>query len=603
MNREIIGEDSFQERDAKFNRMTNELYDRVGDRDNYYVIPANFDFANVPEAYANSIWEIRYEHDLGGEIITLPSNVTLDFKGGNIINGGIYNDLTNDFAGKYESGLSGLAVVKNFVPSFNKIVLDMRNLPAILSKYNLVCDGVFDNSANLNALMGENIIRRWSMFSEICFIFTNDYSSRTTSSYRFTDVIRIDQDAMYEFIFMTDVKFDKSGVTLPDLAAVSGTVDLAGFRFIGLKGLKIRGIPNDRYGKRVLLDGGLDTVIGDWYEGVEVNGTEYYSTIYAPVVSILRCDKVDVNNISVRNGHDGIIVSDFGHVNIKDVEAYNINGDNGVTVTKPKNSIYSRDVSQYEISDIYCHECSDLGLSVQAKNGFIKNVLVENCGNNNINNINTFGVSNSFNAGGGISVELLSGYDESDKVNANIKFDNISIKNCYNYGVFCDCGGVQFNKVDIDGVISTLPTDWETLTGFKYRAVSIRKGVAFYLGSVFNQDNTVINNSIIKNIPYFSHLTCNENIIEFNNCKFDNVAGNSTYDFSNETKIKISGGVINNSSIPLYNETYINVPNIEYTTLPTHYAASDKGLIILYNGLPAFWDGSMFKDFLGNILI
>lgn len=60
--------------------------DADGDQLGYKIIPKDFDFANIPVNYANSIWEIRYEHDEVGNSIVLPSGVVIFPNGGVIKN-------------------------------------------------------------------------------------------------------------------------------------------------------------------------------------------------------------------------------------------------------------------------------------------------------------------------------------------------------------------------------------------------------------------------------------------------------------------------------------------------------------------------------------
>jgi len=77
--------------DINFN-LLNEL--QFKDRDNvnqlgYKIIRDDFDWQNIPASYGDSIWELRYEYDLGGNDVTFPTNVTLDFKGGKISNYGL----------------------------------------------------------------------------------------------------------------------------------------------------------------------------------------------------------------------------------------------------------------------------------------------------------------------------------------------------------------------------------------------------------------------------------------------------------------------------------------------------------------------------------
>ena len=69
------------------------LTDTANGRLRRIIIPADFDFTSIPDNYDNAIWDIRYVHDLNGADSTLPSNVTLDFHTGRIIN---YGDITLD---------------------------------------------------------------------------------------------------------------------------------------------------------------------------------------------------------------------------------------------------------------------------------------------------------------------------------------------------------------------------------------------------------------------------------------------------------------------------------------------------------------------------
>ena len=70
----------------------------------YKYIRTNFDFTNIPSEYNNSIWELRYDFDLGGNDITIPDNVTLYFKGGSLNNYGIIslNNTIIDFDSNYK---------------------------------------------------------------------------------------------------------------------------------------------------------------------------------------------------------------------------------------------------------------------------------------------------------------------------------------------------------------------------------------------------------------------------------------------------------------------------------------------------------------------
>jgi hypothetical protein len=79
----ILGSDGIvghQSKEAIHNRTTQQC------ASGYYIIPADFDFTNIPATHANAIWEIRHCHNLANGILTLPQDVILSFKGGKFIN-------------------------------------------------------------------------------------------------------------------------------------------------------------------------------------------------------------------------------------------------------------------------------------------------------------------------------------------------------------------------------------------------------------------------------------------------------------------------------------------------------------------------------------
>ncbi len=69
----------------------------------YKVVPSDFDWTNIPDSYAGSIWGIRYDFDLGGLAVRLPANVILRFEGG-ILNNYASISGTNT---KIDAGLVG----------------------------------------------------------------------------------------------------------------------------------------------------------------------------------------------------------------------------------------------------------------------------------------------------------------------------------------------------------------------------------------------------------------------------------------------------------------------------------------------------------------
>lgn len=89
---------------------------------NYKIIEANFDFTSIPTDYDNSTWVIVENHDLGGNTIILPFNVTLNFQGGGFRNGNIVGNNTkiNSNLNKIfnNNSLSGTWNVKEIYPQW-----------------------------------------------------------------------------------------------------------------------------------------------------------------------------------------------------------------------------------------------------------------------------------------------------------------------------------------------------------------------------------------------------------------------------------------------------------------------------------------------------
>ena len=73
---------------------------RVGDRASSantigsYLLPQDFDFANIPATHSKSMWVVRFYFDLGGQTITIPEGVTISFEGGKFGNGTITGEDT-----------------------------------------------------------------------------------------------------------------------------------------------------------------------------------------------------------------------------------------------------------------------------------------------------------------------------------------------------------------------------------------------------------------------------------------------------------------------------------------------------------------------------
>lgn len=84
--RQVCAED-INELKTKFNNNIDENFNRSNTPQlGYKLLADDFDFANIPADYDNSIWEIRKVYDLNNAWIALPENVTLKFVGGKLTN-------------------------------------------------------------------------------------------------------------------------------------------------------------------------------------------------------------------------------------------------------------------------------------------------------------------------------------------------------------------------------------------------------------------------------------------------------------------------------------------------------------------------------------
>lgn len=98
--RQICAED-INELKTKFNDNIDENFNRSNTPQlGYKLLADDFDFANIPADYDNSIWEIRKVYDLAAGAVVLPENVTLRAIGGKLTN---YTSITGDNT-KIEAG-------------------------------------------------------------------------------------------------------------------------------------------------------------------------------------------------------------------------------------------------------------------------------------------------------------------------------------------------------------------------------------------------------------------------------------------------------------------------------------------------------------------
>lgn len=141
--RQICAED-INELKTKFNDNIDENFNRSNTPQlGYKLLADDFDFANIPADYDNSIWEIRKVYDLAAAEVILPENVTLRVIGGKLTN---YTSITGNNT-RIESGLeqifdgngslAGTWKIDRFYPHW----------------FGAVADGATDDTAPINAVV------------------------------------------------------------------------------------------------------------------------------------------------------------------------------------------------------------------------------------------------------------------------------------------------------------------------------------------------------------------------------------------------------------------------------------------------------------------
>lgn len=525
----------------------------------------------IKNANINTIFDIQYDFNslADNDKRMLLGPKILNFKGGKLHGGEL--SLGNSYSkpiyltGLYEYGLDeddlNIARYSQWQENIEgkPLVLNLCNLKGVFKKYTLKPDGVTDNYDNFYNLVNHTWVKTAAERRPIIFIF-DGYSDNTWEAA--IDGIHKDaHNALYlfkkplynlgfkgrdvTFILRADIKFDFSdyNITLAKEDITSGnkvTIPKYNFSLQRCLNLRIIGIPYERTGTvtqgsntKPTIDLGQDTIVGDYYEGLEdTAGNKYYNS-YSNALSIYNSENVRIENIAVQNSAGGITVA----ANNTIIENVTVEGslfDNGISVSGNE---LNKNTSGAVINNCRVNNCKDLGISLGGiKNGIIQNCYITNCGNDNLTKDGAlnpnFGVNNSFNTGGGISIENALNGDLGDN---RVLILNTKIYNCYNYGISIDHWGATIDVIgcEINTITNTWKHDYEELRGtsFKYQAISIRRiGAAITVTS--NQENNVYVNvigSLIKNVPYLSN---NDAPVIFYGCKIGKINGNTEYEMS-----------------------------------------------------------------------
>lgn len=491
----------------------------------------------------NTIYEIHYDFDLAGATITLPANTYLDFKGGRLSNGSFGSTYDYYVMGDWKNGTKNLTSVNYMFPLDNdeELLLDVSDLPGPLAKYNLVGDNTTDNSTNFIAIFSDSWFIRIAKKRQINIVFTtSNRAGSTPSTYVFKQPMLITTPIETTSLKMTlyaHLRFDLSAYSFRTIQQITDGVaqqNLSTMRFVNLSYLEIEGrvkTNSTQLTNRAIIDGGLTSVGGTFYEGVTINSVPYANTENLTVLSIAYCKSVVLRGIHVKNGIMGCSVSG-SNIDIQDCEFSDIPGENGLTLNNSQNSTLLPVMRFATVRNCYFHDCQDLGIMVGGINITVENCYAERCGNNNPSLGANYGVGNSFNSGGGYSVEMLSVADTIQREDPNIMFVNCVARNCYNYGFYTDAGGVKYIGCTVKGIkptyLSSMPTN------YLYSSKALRVGAAFNTGTTYYTSGEIrypikVDNCLIDSVAFTfkNGYTTTVGGAVFTNTKFKRVLGHS----------------------------------------------------------------------------
>ena len=395
------------------------------------------DMINEP----NTIYEIRYDFDGNGQRLELHPSSYLAYAGGSVSNANIRTNTNSNYWLQGQTLIDYRLLGSNNVecrlgvvniPS-SDITLCLTALPGYLSKYNLIGDGITDNSQNFNYLLTDPIVQNIVRYKSVTLICGRGYFSEHTSNtsdqnltFLFKDTIKIGSTSTTAILNLNlvidgDIQFNWEDKEVPPTLdqLIQGQTAVANYNCfeISVSGnitiLVSRLRSNETPASLInhTINGGRETIPGTYYEGVKTNSGE---TVYASFQnSLLRVDTANFCRVIGgywTNAYHGIITNTVEAI-VEGVEVYDIAGDNGITCSKSDNVLNG--VSQYNtpggviVRNCFVRKCEDLGISIQNKVGIIDGCTVTECGNNNIADTQIYGTNHSYNNGGGISDNIL----------------------------------------------------------------------------------------------------------------------------------------------------------------------------------------------------
>lgn len=243
----------------------------------YQVLPCNFDWANIPEWYAHTVWVIRTDFDLNSIVAVIPEGVTLMFEGGCLTNGTITGNHTAIDAPletifTTSVSLSGTFIYDTFYPEWFGAKGDLSaDASEAMKATFLNADHVTLTQKYLVTTQDRIVVQRDGSFTLIGYgsLVTNTTSTHMDQEmFVFKELdqltikgINIDGDKhMSNAIWINDV----TDVTLNDITITNLLYSSSSPRVVGIRIDIVRG--SVIYGNNVRiseLGGGQNLTIGD----------------------------------------------------------------------------------------------------------------------------------------------------------------------------------------------------------------------------------------------------------------------------------------------------------------------------------------------------
>lgn len=565
---------------------------------------------------ANVIYKITKDIDLGATNLVLKPGSIVDYQGGKLLNGSV--NITDKSVTINDEVIGATAKVRYMLPDpkyAGEVTLVLNDMKGYLRRYNLIADGITDNSVNLSALIVDPAFKYFIRNRKVKLVFApnNSLDQNPSGTYLFKSPINLDSYGYMrelEIILNADLKFDFSEATVPTLAELkASTTNIAPnfncFNLNNFASLKIRGTgvrdSNPTNLRLCYIDGGADTFTGTYYEGIKSDsGISYYSSFSNGAISASNCGRVELDNFESFNSFHGISVG--GNCYVNGLYVHDIKGDNGITVRG--NSTYFKGDRGGAVRNCICESCQDLGISIQGRNFLVENCICRNCGNNNDPESESFGVNSSFNAGGGYSCEVKLS-DSHTEVPVNITFINCIAEDCYNYGFYTDIAGVQMIDCQVKNITKTWKDSYQALwesDSFRYGPLILRKGTAIMLPSTaVNVNNPLpafrLSNCYISNVNGLSSIGIVGAEVQFYNCIIDNVKVNDS--IVNPPENLCYGCIFKNMNLNQFDYTIIDTATKQFGPTSNRPTAPAKGKYYFDStlGKPLWWDGTAWVTY------